>query len=105
MDHPQVPAQWPGDDDLATDAPSGNGTRPPRPQLDPVDLARLAARPRTEVQRSATRWVALAFVVVLFVVLLVLGAWLAARARSSGPAVVPSTSAIHAVGDGPSGSS
>ncbi|HLI73086.1 MAG TPA: hypothetical protein VKU86_04340 [Acidimicrobiales bacterium] len=104
MDHPPVPAPWSGDDDLDTDAPSGNGTRPRPSQLDPVDLAWLAARPRAEVQRSASRWVALAFVVVLFVVLLVLGAWLAARARSSGPAVIAPASALLAVGDG-SGSS
>ncbi len=104
MDHPQVPAPWSGDDDLDTDAPSGNGTRPRRSQLDPVDLAWLAARPRADVQRSASRWVALAFVVVLFVVLLVLGAWLAARARSSGPAVIASASALLAVGDGPGSS-
>ena len=101
MDHPQIPAPSSGDDHLRTGVSNGNGTRPPRPALDPVDVARLAAPPKAAVPRPATRWAALVFVVVLFVVLLFLGAWLAARARSSGPATVPSASIAHALGSAP----
>ena len=83
------------DDPLAAAASTGNGQygadagpAPARhgagPELDPVDIARLAATRRVERPQIATRWLALAVVVVLFVVLLIMGAWLAAHVHGSG---------------------
>jgi hypothetical protein len=52
--------------------------------LDPVDIARLGAPLRTGATSTSVRWITLGMVFVVFVVLMVLGVWLAARVHSSG---------------------
>ena len=53
--------------------------------LDPVDLARLMTPASPGAPNGSTRWVALAIVVAMLVVLLIMGAWLAAHVNTSGP--------------------
>ena len=85
--------EWP---EPVVGAESG-GQRPgagPHPQgapvgrnggLDPVDLARLMTPARPGAPNGSTRWVALAIVIAMFVVLLLVGAWLVGHVGTSGP--------------------
>jgi hypothetical protein len=82
--------QGPGSEQQPDGAPVGRDG-----VLDPVDFARLMGRARPGSPSSSTRWVAPAIVVVMFVLLVLMGAWLAAHVNTSGTG---SRSADAAVG-------
>jgi len=65
---------------VASLPPAGaSATTTPGPRLDAVDLARLQATSARRTPSLATRYVALTIVVIIFAVLLGLGAWLMTR--------------------------